>query len=342
MTASRARNNTTNHEIAAWILAGTGLVLVFPLHLFTALMAGLLVYQLVHLSAPALRITAIGDRRARLVVVGLLAGVIVAALAVASWKAAVFLRSEEANLPALLKRMAEILDGVRATLPEWALEGLPGGSMDDMNARMAAALRDHAADLQEAGKNIGVGLAHILIGIVLGGIVSLRAETATGEPGPLAAALAERARRVSDAFRAVVFAQVRISALNTFLTFLYLFVALPAFEVKLPLVKTMVAVTFVAGLLPVVGNLISNTVIVVVSLSFSFPVALASLAFLVVIHKLEYFVNARIVGGHINASTWELLIAMLVMEAAFGIAGLVAAPIYYAYVKKELCDRGLV
>ena len=33
---------------------------------------------------------------------------------------------------------------------------------------------------------------------------------------------------------------------------------------------------------------------------------------------------------------------MLVMEAAFGIAGLVAAPIYYAYMKNELRDRGLI
>jgi hypothetical protein len=29
------------------------------------------------------------------------------------------------------------------------------------------------------------------------------------------------------------------------------------------------------------------------------------------------------------------------MEAAFGMAGLVAAPIYYAYLKDELAGRGL-
>ena len=39
---------------------------------------------------------------------------------------------------------------------------------------------------------------------------------------------------------------------------------------------------------------------------------------------------------------WELLVAMLAMEAAFGIAGVVAAPIFYAYVKAELADRGLI
>ena len=100
--------------------------------------------------------------------------------------------------------------------------------------------------------------------------------------------------------------------------------------------------TFITGLLPVVGNLISNVVIVVVSLSYSPGVAMGSLLFLIVIHKLEYFLNARIVGRRIECHAWELLLAMLVMEAAFGIAGVFAAPIYYAYLKDELADRGLV
>jgi predicted PurR-regulated permease PerM len=104
----------------------------------------------------------------------------------------------------------------------------------------------------------------------------------------------------------------------------------------------MIAVTFLAGLLPVIGNLISNTVIVVVSLSVSFTVALGSLAFLIVVHKLEYFLNARIVGGEIKASAWELLCAMLLFEAAFGLPGLVAAPIFYAYAKAELRQLGLI
>jgi predicted PurR-regulated permease PerM len=92
----------------------------------------------------------------------------------------------------------------------------------------------------------------------------------------------------------------------------------------------------------VVGNLISNTVIFVVSLSHSLGVAAGALAFLVVIHKLEYFVNARIVGSEIQARAWELLLVMLAMESAFGIAGLIAAPIYYAYLKSELAARGLI
>jgi predicted PurR-regulated permease PerM len=101
-------------------------------------------------------------------------------------------------------------------------------------------------------------------------------------------------------------------------------------------------ITFVAGLLPIVGNLISNTAIFVVSLSQSLFVAMISLGYLIVIHKLEYFLNARIIGGHIRARAWEMLLAMVVLEAAFGIAGVVAAPIYYAYMKDELREKGLI
>jgi predicted PurR-regulated permease PerM len=74
----------------------------------------------------------------------------------------------------------------------------------------------------------------------------------------------------------------------------------------------------------------------------SLGVGIAALVFLIVIHKLEYFLNARIVGTQIHARAWELLIAMLIMEAAFGLAGVIAAPIYYAYLKGELEAQGLI
>jgi predicted PurR-regulated permease PerM len=84
---------------------------------------------------------------------------------------------------------------------------------------------------------------------------------------------------------------------------------------------------------------VSNAIIVVLSLSVSLSAAVASLIFLVVIHKLEDFLNAHIVGTQVHAHAWELLVAMLGMEAAFGLPGLVAAPIYYAYLKDELASQ---
>lgn len=184
--------------------------------------------------------------------------------------------------------------------------------------------------------------AHLLIGFVIGALVALGEVSGRPQHKPLAAALLARVHILSDAFRRIVFAQVRISLINTVFTAIFLAVLLPLAGVHLSFTKTLIAITFVAGLLPVLGNLISNTAIVIVSLAHSPQIALASLIFLVVIHKLEYFLNARIVGSRIASRAYELLLAMLAMEAAFGIAGVIAAPVYYAYLKQELTAAGQV
>jgi predicted PurR-regulated permease PerM len=273
--------------------------------------------------------------------VTLLSAVIVVLITLAIIGVLAFLRSESGSLPALLAKMADILESSRARLPPSIAEMLPA-SPTALQATAADWLRIHAGALRSLGAGFGIGFAHVLIGLIIGAMISLREARAGAAHGPLAVALFERARRLGGAFRRIVFAQVRISALNTLLTGLYLGVVLPLLGIHLPLVKTMILVTFIVGLMPVIGNLISNTVIVTVSLSYSAAAAIGSLMFLVFIHKLEYFVNARIVGTQIRARAWELLIAMLVMEAAFGIPGLIAAPIFYAYIKDELTSQGLI
>jgi predicted PurR-regulated permease PerM len=276
-----------------------------------------------------------------MVAVGILAAVIVGLISAAIFGVIGFLRSDGGSLSALIQKMADILEHARSTMPPWIVDYLPA-SLDDMRTAVTDWLHEHASELRLAGAETGRALAHILIGMIIGAMMSLREARDGDSEKPLSRALEQRAGLVGDAFRRVVFAQVRISLINTTFTAVYLLIVLPLFGVHLPFAKTMVAVTFVAGLLPVVGNLISNAVIVVVSLANSLAVAIASLVFLIVIHKLEYFLNARIVGSRIHAHAWELLIAMLVMEAAFGLPGVVAAPIYYAYVKAELTERGLV
>lgn len=49
----------------------------------------------------------------------------------------------------------------------------------------------------------------------------------------------------------------------------------------------------------------------------------------------------RLVGAEAGRA-WDLLLAMLVTEATFGLPGVVAASIYYAYLKQELANRRLV
>jgi predicted PurR-regulated permease PerM len=327
-------------NITAWLLAGLALVLILEIHLLPALLAGLLVYELVHLTAPLLQ-RRLNSQRAKLVAVALLAVAMIGIIVLAVMGIIAVFRSDAGSVTGLMGKLAEILEKSRTSLPEWASISLPANA-DALKDALVNWLREHASELQLAGKEAARGFAHVLIGLVIGAMLALREATAAHAHAPLAMALAERARRLADAFRRIVFAQVRISAINTTLTGLYLVVLLPLFGVNLPLTKTMIAITFVVGLLPVIGNLISNSVIVIVSLSHSPDMGLASLGFLVVIHKLEYFLNARIVGSQIASRAWELLLAMLTMEAAFGLPGVIAAPIYYAYLKDELRDAGQI
>lgn len=331
----------TRFQIAAWLMMAAGLILVLQLRLLPALLAGLLVVELVHLLAPRFVIGKLSHTWSKVLAVTFITLVVLSVLGGAIAAVILYLRTE-GGLTGLLTKMAEVIENSRELLPPWAGEWLPQGDESVIRAGLVEWLRTHAQDLRRLGGNAGRVLLMILIGLIIGSFVALREAAPQTTLGPLAQALYERASRLGDAFRRVVFAQVRISALNALLTWAYLAVILPAAGVELPFVKTMVLVTFVVGLLPVLGNLVSNTVIVIISLSHSIGVAAASLAFLVLIHKLEYFVNARIIGGQIKARAWELLVVMLAMEAAFGVAGVIAAPVFYAYVKKELSDRNLI
>lgn len=324
---------------ASYLLAAVALLVVLHAGLLAALYAGLLVYALVHLLAP--RLARLGSHRARLVAVATLGSVIVVTLTLAIWGALSFFLSDEGSVPVLMKKMADLIAQSRDQIPPWLAVYVPQ-SAEALQQWLTEWMREHAAQATQFSQQAGRVFVHLLIGMVIGAMAALYDTTRVHHYRPLAAAMHQRVVRLHESFRQIVFAQVRIAAINAVFTGLFLAVALPLAGVDLPFVKTMILITFVAGLLPVIGNLISNTVIVVVSLSHSLSVALVALLFLVTIHKLEYFLNAKIIGTQINARAWELLSAMLVMEAMFGIPGVIAAPVFYAYVKNELSAAGMV
>jgi predicted PurR-regulated permease PerM len=326
--------------LAGYVLAAAALGLVLGLHLLPALFAGLLVYVLINALAPGLQKLLPGTR-AHWLVVALLAAVVVGVLTLAVAALVAFVNSKDGNPALWFDQLSPLLERARTQLPGFIVDRLPDDSAD-LRSALIDWLRLHAAELQLAGKNAVRLFAQLLIGIVLGAMLALYNARPRPEGGPLSAVLVGRCANFAIAFRDVVLAQMKISALNTVLTGIFLLIALPLFGVHLPLAKTLLIVTFVTGLLPVIGNLISNTLILVVALSVSIWVAVAALLFLLIVHKLEYFLSARIIGTKIQAQAWELLIAMLFMEALFGLAGLIAAPIYYAYLKRELSASRLI
>ena len=335
------RASSPTIRYVSYLLTAVALWLIIDIHLLPALLAGLLVYELVQAMTPLLG-KRISGERARVVVVALLGAIVVGLLLALVLGAISLFRSEIGN-PELLwqQQLMPLVEKAREQLPAILVNNLPD-SVNDLRVGTIELARKHAGTLQVAGKGAVRGFVHIIIGLVLGAIVALSRTRPAHQVGPLAAALGLRCQHLAEAFHNIVFAQIKISLINTLFTAIFLLGVLPLLGIHVPLSKTLVALTFVVGLLPVVGNLLSNTAVTIAALSVSLGVGIAALGFLVLIHKLEYFLNARIVGVQIHARAWELLIAMLLMEAAFGLPGVIAAPIYYAYLKRELEAENLI
>jgi predicted PurR-regulated permease PerM len=96
-----------------------------------------------------------------------------------------------------------------------------------------------------------------------------------------------------------------------------------------------VGLTFLCGLLPIVGNLISNAIIVGIAVTMSPRLAIVALIFLVAVHKLEYFLNSKIIGDLIKNPVWLTLLALIIGERFMGIPGMILAPVVLNYIKVE-------
>jgi predicted PurR-regulated permease PerM len=212
------------------------------------------------------------------------------------------------GLPRLMQLLADTLDHVRGTAPDWI------------------ALRI---------------VVHLLLGLVIGVAAHVSIDRRPGTK-TLPALAIERWRQLALAFADVLAAQLRIAVVNAILTAIYLLAVLPAVGAHVPLGVTLVAFTFFASLLPIVGNLMSNTAIIIASLTVSLGTGVASFIFLIAVHKLEYFLNAHFVGSRVDMPIYALLASMLVLESAFGATGLIAAPVYCAWLTRELRVNGWI
>ena len=139
-----------------------------------------------------------------------------------------------------------------------------------------------------------------------------------------------RFRDFYRSFATVMGAQITISCINTVLTSIFLL------AVRMPQAPLLIAVTLLCGLVPIVGNLVSNTIIVFVALTVSLKLAISVLLFLILVHKLEYFINSKIIGDRIRNPIWLTLVALIIGERLMGIPGLILAPVVLNYLRVEM------
>ena len=140
----------------------------------------------------------------------------------------------------------------------------------------------------------------------------------------------ERFASLYKSFELVMGAQIIIAAINAALTSIFVF----GFQLRYA--GIIVILTFICGLLPIVGNLITNTIIIGVAFTMSPQLAAWALMFLVTIHKLEYFLNSRIIGSRIDHPMWLTLLALIIGERLMGISGIILAPVILSFAKIEM------
>ena len=232
-----ARSPATGLEKASWVLLAAFLLFCFHHRLVPGLVAGLIVHTLLQRTTGLLHGPRLSHGEAKWVaagVFGLLAAGVTTALALVL---SGFVRGHLGDLPGLFQKMADVLDRAREQLTTWGISS--GGleswtTAEQVKAGVSDWLREHAAELKQAGGAAGRTALHVVMGIVVALLVFFRHD-APGSRGAFAAALTERVRRLAGAFESVVLAQVEISFVNTALTALFLFAAEPLFGVALPL-----------------------------------------------------------------------------------------------------------
>lgn len=246
----------------------------------------------------------------------------------------------ETGLPAMADSLTNGLVILQQWLPVYFSGFIPASS-DALFEMAMSWLQKHAGVLPSLGVKLTKLTFHLVIGLLVGGMAAhaYMHRVPSGfeiSSSSFSRQMLTHVNRFRLCFERVVFAQVYIAGTNAIFTGVFLALVMPQLGFEMPFVKTLTALTFVLGLIPILGNILSNILICGISLTISPWASLVALVFLITIHKLEYFLNAWIMGSRIKVQSYELLAAMLVLEAVFGTWGLVLAPVIYAYIREEL------
>lgn len=237
--------------------------------------------------------------------------------------------------PQLIEEALRNLNTVTASLPEVIRQHIPGKPSD-----LFRMISKDNSDFVGYIRNFGGASFFIFLQLVFALILGVSA--ALTVPGvnapitasrPLAEAWLQTLENYVRCFTLLMGAQVYVSIWNTFCTAVFIYGILPAFDVVLPFRELLLMFTAVASLIPAAGNIMANTLILVLTIRYGVFVALGSVMYLFIIHKLEYFVNGYIIGRNVRASVPEMLIAIILGEVAFGLPGLITAPVTYAFLK---------
>lgn len=267
-------------------------------------------------------------------------GVVVFLLILAglAYAVAYFIHETVIALPKIAERAVPAIirwaDEHKISLPFTDME-----SLKDKAFEFARNQADHLGNFADFARGATAEFVRVVIGIVVAIELFLHPQLELESPGApvprrnlyslCCEEISLRFATFYNSFDMVMRAQMTISTINTAATAIF------AAAMGLPHLVVAVGLTFLCGFLPVIGNLVSNTLVVALGFIVSPTKGLLSLAFLVVIHKLEYFLNSKIIGSKIHTPVWLTLIALLLGERLMGITGMVLAPVLLHYIRIE-------
>src|SRR4029077_1291442 len=213
---------------------------------------------------------------------------------------------------------------------------LPFSDLESLKTAVVDTLKDQFLFVGYLSRTATPQLVLVIIAIVVSASLffqsAMQFQAALEGPSLFTAAAEQvkiRFRTFYESFERVMGAQLTISGINTILTAIFVT------AIGLKYIPLVIGLTFLCGLLPIVGNLISNSVIVCIAFTESSRAAIAALVFLILLHKLEYFLNSKIIGYRIKNPMWLTLLALVIGERFMGIPGMILAPVVLDYVRTE-------
>jgi predicted PurR-regulated permease PerM len=241
-----------------------------------------------------------------------------------------FVRLGLSRLPILLDRLLPRIDTLFGRLGV----NLPIDNVQELRQLILDTLKENSRSVTAASGLLTRGFFQIIVCIAVALLaflwIPITVPHKQGLDEDLLRHCSHRLTLFTASFVRVMGAQVLIAAINTAVTSIFLF----AFHIPFRTLLTLT--TFVCGMIPIAGNVLSNTLIVASALTVSDKMALFALIFLVVIHKAEYFLNSHIIGSRISTPMWATLLGLLIGEALMGFTGAILAPTMIYYVREEL------
>jgi predicted PurR-regulated permease PerM len=331
------KNNNNIQTFIAYLAIVFSLFIILQFHVTPAILAGLLGYVITKNIIEKAQ-TKYPNVKVKAKIVGITIGVFsVILLGIIITVIVKALNSD--NSSELLSTLVETLNQARHLFPDSIVNYIPD-SLSEAKAYLLKTFQSNINSFAAFGQNALNLLLFIVIGWLIGILIACK-DKKEGTDSIFIKTWLNLWLKLSESFRFVVFAQLKVAMFNSTVITIFLFIVSPILGWNIPYAKTLVLITFICGLLPIIGNLIANSIIFIIALTVSFPAAMTALGFSMAIHKLEYLIISKSLGADIGSDVWELLIVLFIGEILFGTSGLIFAPILYAFFKKEMTNGEL-